>query len=470
MSNLLDNEFGFSSLGGGGGGDEGSILGDGFADEVAFFYEAEAIEGNNFLFFRNSVVRLSIGDSSVATQTLDVTGTTQATSFSIVSGGTFTSPSAGNVNITAKLGLTTAVGIDPTEVLDVDGNITLRADFGGGHIDGYSTVLNEIYSIGRTDTPSEGSLSINSRSAINFGEGSATLGGSQTMLLYDTGNVVIQNGGSFTDTGERLKVTGNVSVPNANLVTTNSTNVLRGSGATAATNVFRLFNSAGTQTFQFRNDGRWFLGIGSTNVFFSPMAATTTTSITGVNLRIVANGGAFASPQGAYNFSTEEAMTQTSGTAVGVDVNIGFAPTSGSATFAALQTEEGISQSGGANGITRGVYISPTLTASADFRAIETNINTQVGAIRYQFYFNGSAASFFNCDIVFDTATGSKIGTGTTQRLAFWNKTSIIQPTTGVASAVYAAVGGSNIQTDDTFDAFTFAQIVKALRNLGLLA
>ena len=32
-----------------------------------------------------------------------------------------------------------------------------------------------------------------------------------------------------------------------------------------------------------------------------------------------------------------------------------------------------INQTGGANGITRGLYINPTLTATADFRAIDVN-------------------------------------------------------------------------------------------------
>lgn len=37
------------------------------------------------------------------------------------------------------------------------------------------------------------------------------------------------------------------------------------------------------------------------------------------------------------------------------------------------------------------------------------------------------------------TATGTKIGTATTQKLAFWNATPIVQPTTSVASATIAS-------------------------------
>lgn len=46
----------------------------------------------------------------------------------------------------------------------------------------------------------------------------------------------------------------------------------------------------------------------------------------------------------------------------------------------------------------------------------------------------------------------------------------IYQETTSVATATVSAVGGSNIQTDDTFDGYTLAQVVRALRNHGLLA
>jgi hypothetical protein len=74
-------------------------------------------------------------------------------------------------------------------------------------------------------------------------------------------------------------------------------------------------------------------------------------------------------------------------------------------------------------------------------------------------------------NIAFNTTTGTKIGATTSQKLGFWNATPIVQPTTAVASATVAHTGGgTNIKTDDTFDGYTLAQVVKALRNAGLLA
>lgn len=63
------------------------------------------------------------------------------------------------------------------------------------------------------------------------------------------------------------------------------------------------------------------------------------------------------------------------------------------------------------------------------------------------------------------------LGTATTNKIGFWNATPIVQPTTAVGSATITSPGaGSNLKSDDTFDGYTLAQVVKALRNLGILA
>lgn len=73
-------------------------------------------------------------------------------------------------------------------------------------------------------------------------------------------------------------------------------------------------------------------------------------------------------------------------------------------------------------------------------------------------------------DIVAGTSTGTQIGTAASQKLAIWGKTPIVQPTTAVGSATVSSPGaGSTIKTDDTFDGYTLAQVVRALRNIGVL-
>lgn len=74
-------------------------------------------------------------------------------------------------------------------------------------------------------------------------------------------------------------------------------------------------------------------------------------------------------------------------------------------------------------------------------------------------------------DLEFSTGTGTKIATATTQKIGFWNATPIVQPTTAVAAATVAATGtGDVVAASTTFDGYTIPQIVKALRNAGLLA
>lgn len=74
-------------------------------------------------------------------------------------------------------------------------------------------------------------------------------------------------------------------------------------------------------------------------------------------------------------------------------------------------------------------------------------------------------------DLAFNATTGSKIGTATTQKIGFWNATPIVQPTTAVAAATVAATGtGDVVAASTTFDGYTIPQVVKALRNAGLLA
>ena len=71
-------------------------------------------------------------------------------------------------------------------------------------------------------------------------------------------------------------------------------------------------------------------------------------------------------------FNTTQLGLKTSGV---LDI-IGFRslninPTSGNAIFNILDLEPIINQTGGANGITRGIYVNPTLTSASDFRALE---------------------------------------------------------------------------------------------------
>jgi len=69
--------------------------------------------------------------------------------------------------------------------------------------------------------------------------------------------------------------------------------------------------------------------------------------------------------------SPQSNLAATSGTFTNTEFLSTFAPTSGTATHAGVKLSETINQTGGASGITRGLWISPTLTAAADYRGLE---------------------------------------------------------------------------------------------------
>lgn len=103
---------------------------------------------------------------------------------------------------------------------------------------------------------------------------------------------------------------------------------------------------------------------------------------------------------------------------------------------------------------------------SSKFSISNTGVTTVVGVINANsgiFVSNGSNLSF-------GTSVGTKIGSATNQMLAFWNATPIVQPTTAVAAATFVANTSGIVNDTATFDGYTIGQVVKALRNAGLLA
>lgn len=72
-------------------------------------------------------------------------------------------------------------------------------------------------------------------------------------------------------------------------------------------------------------------------------------------------------------------------------------------------------------------------------------------------------------DIAFNATTGTKIGTATTQKLAFWNKAPIVQPTNAIAAAAFVANTSLIANDTATFGGYTLGQIAAALIATGIL-
>jgi hypothetical protein len=73
-------------------------------------------------------------------------------------------------------------------------------------------------------------------------------------------------------------------------------------------------------------------------------------------------------------------------------------------------------------------------------------------------------------DIAVGTTTGTKIGTAASQKLAFWDQTPVVQPTTSISEAAFVANSGGSIHPSSTFGGYTIAQIAQALIDVGILA
>lgn len=116
-----------------------------------------------------------------------------------------------------------------------------------------------------------------------------------------------------------------------------------------------------------------------------------------------------------------------------------------------------------------GEKVSSSAADTLDLDSV-TTINHRIGGT-VKLALASSTLTFSDAvNIVTNGTTGTKIGTATSQKIALWNATPIVQPTTAVAAATRVGGGGATVTDTDTFDGYSIAQVVKALRNFGLLA
>ena len=148
--------------------------------------------------------------------------------------------------------------------------------------------------------------------------------------------------------------------------------LIKGSGSTSATTALIVENNAGTDMALFRNNRSlsFISDAGQLNIFSS---ADATNGI----LELDANSS--ASQTIFVQLTRGTVGLATSGNQTAVRINGGFSPTSGTGTWHNLHINPVINQTGGANGITRAIYIQPSLTSAADWRSVEMNNNSGWG-------------------------------------------------------------------------------------------
>jgi hypothetical protein len=185
-----------------------------------------------------------------------------------------------------------------------------------------------------------------------------------------------------------------------------------------------------------------------------------------------ANLGKFTG-DGAFTIGTytnaSAKMTVSGSTSINISSEGGltagyFQPTQQSATIKGIEC---LARQNGAN-IGKGIY------TGADGSGVGS---TNFGIHAYAFNGTTNYAGYFDAtggttNYALYVQRGNMVFgvSPTLNKIGFWNATPIVQPTTAIASATLASIGGGSIGINDTFDGYTLRQVVKALRNSGLLA
>lgn len=126
--------------------------------------------------------------------------------------------------------------------------------------------------------------------------------------------------------------------------------------------------------------------------------------------------------------------------------------------------------------LTSGSLMTTAEAGAVEFLTDKYYGTITTGAARKEFI-QGDNAITEAVNLVFGTTTGTKIGTATTQKIALWNATPIVQPsTTGELTGFTANASANATFNESTWTgnvgtkAYTVSDIVKHLKNSGILA
>jgi hypothetical protein len=341
-TNLLyrDNGTTWDLLGGGGGG--GTISGSIAAGQVAFGTALNTIGGENNLFWDSTNDRLGIR-TNIPSDTLHIVGT------SLITGA---SNFGGNMNLTLNHNNATQFTITNTTAgqFAIPSFNVVSDSLSGNGIFGKRSSLASAYKILLSSDFQiyNGTIAGDIGILNDFSTGKIKLSTAGVSIaqatLFPTGNLAI---GTTTDIGDRLYIVGNA-------------------------RIFGTLNMGIPSIFPTTDDGNS-INTGSGGLFIGYTSGPTYTGVT--RLALGANPG--------------QNLNATTGLYPLVGIVGTFNPVSGSATLDALTVRPTINQTGGANGITRGLYINPNLTSAANWRSIEWSNNTGWGI-----YGSGTASSY----------------------------------------------------------------------------
>jgi hypothetical protein len=325
-----------------------------------------------------------------------ITGTAAAGQVAYFTGATTQAGSANLVwdNTNGRLGIGTAT---PSNLgaITIAGNIIVRPNGTAG-----VPVETSLRFFGASDAASGASITTVDQSSYSVGLGFFTRNVStvsEKLRIFNNGNVLIQNGGTFTDSGQRLQVYGTTFLGN--------NTIIQGSNSENSASALIVQNVVGSQIIRTRNDGTIFIGNAASQApYIQPHNGTGALNISGIHLYFgqTAINTSNSSPSG-YIFDSSFSAQSTGESRM---LNITGSFTGGLASgHTILRLSSVINQVAGSTGITRGLYIAPTLTNAPDFRAIEWSNNTGWGL-----YGAGTAPNLLNGSLT--VANGLTLSSG----------------------------------------------------------
>jgi len=387
-----------------GGPGSGTITGSGAATQVAFWNGASTITGSNNLFWDSTNNYLGIS-TNTPTTALDVhhstssgaifnqtTGTNNNTINFQTSGagrwriGNFYTAGADDFGIFDVVGSlqqltilkttgqtfigakTTASGRLVVNSATADAHLqvvganspSIRIDNAGSggtqrFVFGLATATNNFI---QGATAGEFCISTQSAGNMLFGMWQ-TINASEVMRITTSNNLLI---GLSVDGGQRLQVQGDA--------------FIKGTGNGSTTYALTIQSLNGTQIARFQNGGVIECNIlNPSGIVFNsnPTISSSTSQFyqigqggTDARLEIIRSGN-LTTQTGIVDWLSINTTTVRS-----------FAPTTGTGELNMIRAEIVVNQTGGANGITRGLYINPTITAAADWRAIQVTAGISI--------------------------------------------------------------------------------------------
>lgn len=301
------------------------------------------------------------------------------------SGGGYGTGGTGDINDGGNTtGATIVIGTNDANALNFETNNVVRVAITGGASTGGAVTITDITS--NTSTPENVlTLIANSNGTALAGMGAGILfqGESSTTDSTTLGRLFYAwLTATHVSRASKLAIEGVYNSSTVEIGSFDATNSGGGRLLVGASSPVVLAANALTTAQSFT------VGASSSTLTVGGSSGGVTISTTTNNIAINNTSNGASSTVGII-IGNSASFTQTSGTRNYINANWNFAPTSGTAVHNQFVFSGTFNQTGGASGITRGIYLNQTITAVADFRAIEIAADgTNVKAL----YISGTTA------------------------------------------------------------------------------